>query len=76
MANLWAEFTKLLAPLPQVVGDIVTKQDDVYYIQLAGGGGTMKCVGEKNYQEGDRVVVQQGRILFKSVSLPYSELEV
>lgn len=75
MANLWAEFTKLLAPLPQVVGDIVTKQDDVYYIQLAGGG-TMKCVGEKNYQEGDRVVVQQGRILFKSVSLPYSELEV
>ncbi len=75
MANLWAEFTKLLAPLPQVVGDIVTKQDDVYYIQLVGGG-TMKCAGNGTYQEGDRVVVQQGRILFKSVSLPYSELEV
>lgn len=75
MANLWAEFTKLLAPLPQVVGDVVTKQEDVYYIQLVGGG-TMKCTGDKTYQEGDRVVVQQGRILFKAVSLPYSELEV
>ena len=74
-ANLWTRFRGLFAPKGQQVVDVVEVNANGTSLVESGAGNQWVVLGD-SVAEGDKALVQDGRIIAEAADLPTYEVTV
>ena len=73
MANIWKQFSALVARPPLQVATVLSVSGDVARVQLPGGG---ELLARGDAQVGEKVFVRDGVIEGAAPSLPLFQIEI
>ncbi len=69
MSNPWVRFGALTAPGTKMVATVASVNADGSSVVTLRGGGSLRVQGD-DVTVGDKVLIQQGRIIGRAASLP------